>query len=155
MKLKSEAKPSSRKNASYFGRPAELLKILCLLGSFALVAGLATSCATPQPTAETQDILLSSGFKVVKAVTPAQEAHLKSLPRGKVTVVNRKGKTWYVFPDAAHNQIYVGNSNQYQSFKLTYQDEQLTNGEVGNVNMAEDSAEWGAWDALGAFGGPY
>jgi hypothetical protein len=155
MKLKTEAKPSSRKNVRYFGRAAEFLKILCLVGSLMLVASLVPGCATPQPTAETQDILLSSGFKVVKAVTPAQETHLKSLPRGRVTVVNHKGKTWYVFPDATHNQIYVGNSNQYQSFQLTYQDEQLTNSEVGNVNMAEDSAEWGAWDALGVWGGPY
>jgi hypothetical protein len=154
MKLKIEAKPSPGKDVGYFGRPAHWLKTLCLVGSLMLVASLITSCATPQPTPETQDILLSSGFKVVKAVTPAQEAHLKSLPRGRVSVVNHKGKTWYVFPDAAHNQIYVGNSNQYQSFKPTYQDEQLTNGETGEVNMAEDSAEWGAWDALGVFGGP-
>jgi hypothetical protein len=155
MELKTEAKPSTRGIIGDFPHPARLLKTLCLVASFALAAGLAVSCATRQPTAETQDMLLSSGFKAVKAVTPAQQAHLNTLPRGRVTVVNRKGKTWYVFPDAAHNQIYLGNSNQYQSFLLTYKDEQLTNGEIGETNMAEDSAEWGVWDALGVWGGPY
>ena len=134
-------------------RSAQLLKTLCLAGSFALVATLATSCASPQPTAETQDILLASGFKVVTPSTPAQQALLNKLPRGRVTVVNRKGKNWYVFPDAAHNQAYIGNSNQYQSFRLSYQDEQLTNGETGEANLAKDSAEWDAWNALGVWGG--
>jgi hypothetical protein len=74
---------------------------------------------------------------------------------GKGRDASPRGKTWYVFPDAAHNQIYAGNSNQYQSFRLAYQDEQLTNGETGEANLAEDSAEWDAWDALGVWGGPY
>lgn len=124
-------------------------------GSLALAAILATSCATPQPTPETRDVLASSGFKVVTPSTPAQQALLKKLPPGRVTVVNHKGKTWYVFPDKALNQAYVGNLSQYQSFHQTYQDEQLTNGGIGDVNMVKDSAEWDAWDALGVWGGPY
>jgi len=153
MELKTELKPTTGENAAGFGRTGRWLRILCLMGSFALAANLAVSCATKQPTAETQDILLASGFKVVTPSTPAQQALLNKLPRGRVTVVNRKGKNWYVFPDAAHNQAYVGNSNQYQSFQLSYQDEQLTNGEIGEANLAKDSAEWDAWNALGVWGG--
>ena len=149
-----QTKPLIWRRIEIGSRSALLWRTLCLAGSFGLLATLATSCATQQPTAETQDILLNSGFKVVKPSTPDQQALLKKLPRGRVTVVNRKGKTWYVFPDITHNQAYVGNQNQYQSFLLTYQDEQLTNGEIGEANMAKDSAEWAAWDALGVWGGP-
>lgn len=132
-----------------------LSRIVCLVGSLALIASLATSCATKQPTAETQDVLLGSGFKLVKPATPDQQALLKKLRPDRFTVVNRKGKTWYVFPDLAHNQAYVGTADQYQSFKLSYSDEQLSNGEVGQADLAEDSAEFAAWDALGVWGGPY
>jgi hypothetical protein len=125
------------------------------VGCFALLVNLATGCATRQPTAETQDVLLGSGFKVITPKTPDQQALLKKLPRGKFSVVHRNGKTWYVFPDLAHNQAYVGNQDQYESFKQSYSDEQLTNAQVGNANLAQDSAEWGAWDALGVWGGPY
>src|SRR5215472_10562689 len=120
MGLNTEAKSSMQGIIGDFLNSARFLKALCFATSFVLVAGLAASCATRQPTAETQDILLASGFKVVTPSTPAQQALLNKLPRGRVTVVNRKGKNWYVFPDAAHNQAYVGNSNQYQSFKLSY-----------------------------------
>ena len=132
-----------------------LWRAVSLAGSVALVASLAAGCATKQPTQETQDVLLGSGFKMVTPSTPEQQALLKKLPPGKFTVVNRKGKTWYVFPDLPHNQAYVGTPDQYQSFKLSYSDEQLTGAQLGNVNLAEDSAEWGAWDALGVWGGPY
>ena len=111
----------------------------------------AAGCTTSQPTPETRDLLLSSGFKVMTASTPAQSAHLKTLPPGKITTVNRNGKTWYIFPDAAHNRIYVGNRNQYKSFRQSYQDEQLTNGQVETANLREDSAGWNSW-VFGDFG---
>jgi len=153
--MKVEMKPSTRESLEILLSPVRLWHVVCLMGSLALVAGLATGCATHQPTQETQDVLLGSGFKMVTPSTPDQQALLKKLPPGKFTVVNRKGKTWYVFPDLAHNQAYVGTPDQYQSFKQSYSDEQLTNSETGDLNMAEDSAEWDAWDALGVFGGPY
>jgi hypothetical protein len=154
LKLKTKPTPSTWEYVGDFSRPERLWRALCLVGSIALVASLVTSCATRQPTAETQDVLLGSGFKVIKPTTPDQKALLKKLPPGKFSVVHRKGKTWYVLPDLAHNQAYVGNQDQYQSFKESYSDEQLTNAQLGNANLAEDSAEWGAWDALGVWGGP-
>jgi hypothetical protein len=154
MKLKTDVKPATGENAADFSCMVRWLRIFCLIGSFALAVNLTVSCATKQPTAETQDILLGSGFKVVTPSTPEQQALLKKLRPGKFAVVNRKGKTWYVFPDLAHNQAYVGNAGQYQSFQQSYQDEQLTNDETQQVNLAKDSAEWDAWNALGVWGGP-
>jgi hypothetical protein len=120
-------------------------------GRFIVVALLAVAagCVAPQPTPETRDVLLASDFKVVKATTPEQQVHLKQLPRGKITGVNRNGKTWYVFPDAARNQIFVGNPQQYQSFRQTYQDEQLTNARAYAPDQTSTEAVWivwGSWD---------
>jgi len=113
------------------------------------LAAFIAGCVTPQPTQETRDILVASGFKSITAATPAQQAHLKKLPRGKIMVANRNGKIWYVYPDAARSQIFVGDPNQYQSFRLSYQDEQLT--DARSDESSEPAAEvvwiiWGSWD---------
>jgi hypothetical protein len=36
---------------------------------------------------------------------------------GKVTLVQKDGKTYHVFPAAANNQAYVGGPEQYQAYK--------------------------------------
>jgi len=116
-----------------------------------LIAGmllaLAAGCATPKPTQETRDILVASGFRVVKAATPAQQAHLKTLPPGKIAVVHRDGKIWYVYPDAAQEQIYVGDHSQYQSARQTLQDARLEGwqDEAVNADGGGDSGEWVVW----------
>jgi len=48
---------------------------------------------------------------------PQQQHHLKTLPPNKVTVVRRNGKTYYVYEDPAHNQIYVGSQFQYYRYR--------------------------------------
>ena len=34
-----------------------------------------------------------------------------------MTLVQKSGKTYYVFPDAAHNRAYVGGPKRYQAYK--------------------------------------
>jgi hypothetical protein len=48
-----------------------------------------------------------------------------------VTLVQRKGKNYYVYADPAHYQIFVGTPSQYQS----YQQLRLAN------NLAQDQLE--------------
>ena len=70
-----------------------------ILTTIALLA-LAIGCANP-PSKENS--LLAAGFHVIVPKTAAQQK-LKALPHDKVTMVQEHGKTYYVFPDAAHNQ---------------------------------------------------
>jgi len=49
--------------------------------------------------------------------TAAQQQKLQALPPGKVTLVQKDRMTYYVFPDAANNQAYVGGPTQYQAYK--------------------------------------
>ena len=83
---------------------------LTLVAAVALL-GLAIGCAS---TKHTEDLLSAAGFKAVPATTAEQEAHLKALPSGKVTMVIRNGKIYYAFPDVPHNMLYIGQTAQYQ-----------------------------------------
>ena len=124
-----------------------LKKIFSLFGAGVLLA-FANGCATPQPTQETRDILIASGFHTVAAATPAQRAHLQTLPPGKIAVVHQKGKTWYVYPDAVREQIFVGNESQFQSFRQTMQDEKLLTWQVAAADAegeSESSSSWVVW----------
>ncbi len=87
--------------------PIKFLAALALL-AFAL------GCATTQ---RTENLLSAAGFKTVAASTPKHQEHLKTLTPGKITSVQRKGKTYFVFPDTAHNQLYVGDQAQYQKYR--------------------------------------
>ena len=69
--------------------------------------------AAPQPA----NLLLSAGFKATVAKTVGQRQELKTLPKGQVSPVTQKGKTFYVYPDAPHNQLYVGSRAQYQAYQ--------------------------------------
>ena len=46
--------------------------------------------------------------------TAAQQQKLKSLPPDKVSAIQKDGKTYYVFPDVAHNLAYVGGPKEYK-----------------------------------------
>ena len=78
--------------------------------------GLLGACATT-PSPRVENVLLSAGFKAKVATTAKQRQELQTLPKGKVSAVRQKGKTFYVYPDAPHNQIYVGNKAQYRAYK--------------------------------------
>ena len=73
-----------------------------ILSALALLA-MAAGCANIQ---SKEDSLVAAGFKVVAPKNAAQQQKLKALPPDKVTMVQKSGKTYYVFPDAANNQAY-------------------------------------------------
>ena len=58
-----------------------------------------------------------AGFKSQAVTTDRQKELLRALPVGKVCIVQHNGKSFYAFPDAAHNLIYTGNEAQYQAYK--------------------------------------
>jgi hypothetical protein len=117
------------------------LKSLTLLALLILAAG----CAT---TEHTETFLTAAGFKVVVAATPKQEQKLKALPPGKITPVKRNGKTYYVFPDAAHNRIFLGTANEYQSYRQILADNRIAEQDgMGAEMAAADGDDWNDWDS--------
>src|ERR1700692_2629676 len=79
----------------------------------AMLVAAFTADASPQPT----NLLLSAGFKAKVATTAKQRQELKTLPEGTVSPVTQKGETFYIYPDATGNEIYVGNKAQYQAYE--------------------------------------
>ena len=115
-------------------------KFISVIALLALAAG----CTTTAQKKQTEELLYDAGFKTVAAATPKQEQQLKALPGGKVTMVQRNGKTYYVYPDVAHNRIYVGSPSQYSSYKQIRADYQLTTEPLETAKI--DQTEVSSWE---------
>ena len=75
------------------------------------------------------------------------------MPQYKVIPVTKKGKAVFLYADAAHNMLLIGNQKQYQQYQqynLQYKIQQ--DQEATAALNADASSEWDAW---GGFGGPF
>jgi hypothetical protein len=113
-----------------------------MIGAFALVV-LAMGCAQ---TGQTENLLSAAGFRIIIATTPQQQHHLQTLPPYKVTMARRNGKTYYVYADPAHNQIYVGTQFQYYRYRDLRLEKNLAqeNLQTSELN-AETAMGWDVW----------
>jgi hypothetical protein len=129
-------------------------------------AALLFGCATTQTSTQNREAMLAaSGFKTITPKTAAQKQKLQNLPPGKVTMIQKAGKTYYIFPDPVHNLAYVGGPKQYRQYQAMRTDNRLAKESLETAEMYQDTAMewsmWGGWDAgLGSFGpmggpGPY
>jgi hypothetical protein len=121
-----------------------MFKCISVIALLALALG----CAS---TKKTENLLTLAGFKPVAARTVKQQQQLKALPPGKVTSIQRKGKTYYVFPDVSHNQAYVGSPKEYQNYQQIRSDYQLSNQNAAAARVGEDNVsginDWDEWEA--------
>src|SRR6476620_5076576 len=84
---------------------------------FGLAVAIAMNgCASTSQTSmqSKESMLVAAGFKTITPKTAAQKQKLQNLPPGKVTMVQKKGKTYYIFPDPAQNKAYVGGPKEYK-----------------------------------------
>ena len=116
---------------------------------------LTVGCATTGSTQNKENMLVASGFKVITPKTTAQQQKLQQLPPGHVAMVNRQGRTYYIFPDAAHNQAYVGGPKEYQAYQQLRAANNIANENLETAEMYQDAAmQWGAWGGWGMGWGP-
>ena len=143
-----------------------LAKRIFFTGIGAAWAALLIGCASTQTTTQNREsMLVASGFKVITPKTAAQKQKLQNLPPGKVTMIQKKGKIYYIFPDPAHNQAYVGGPTEYRPYQALRADNKLAKENLETADMYQDTAmEWSLWngwdEGLGAWGpmggpGPY
>jgi hypothetical protein len=124
--------------------------------SAAALLALTIGCASTQSTQNRESMLVASGFKVITPKTPAQQQKLQNLPPGKVTMVQKGGKTYYIFPDPAHNQAYVGRPKEYQTYLQMRTDKKLARESVETAEMYQDAEmQWGVWGGWGGGFGPW
>ena len=109
---------------------------------------LAVGCST---TKQTENLLSAAGFKTMPATTPQQQAHLKTLPPNKVTMVVRDGKTYFVFPDAKAQVLYVGQQAQYDAYQKLRLEKQMAEdqAQAAESYAPGDWAPWGDWGGVG------
>ena len=97
-------------------------KLLTLTGiaSIGVVLALFVACQTTgtgDVVAQKEALLTQSGFKVITVTAPAQQQAVSRLTVGRVTAVKYNGKTYYVFPTATKDKIYVGKQAQFNRYK--------------------------------------
>jgi hypothetical protein len=96
-------------------RPSNALQAVCVTAIMILVVGCAGAPpAAPPPPPES--LLSAAGFKTVVASTDKQLQEIPKLPAGQVTVISNTGKNYFVYPDLARKQIYVGTEKEYQAY---------------------------------------
>ena len=105
---------------------------------------LVTGCASTKQK-ERESLLSAAGFKMVPADTPQQQAHLQTLPAGKVSMTRRDGKTYFVYPDPAHNVLYVGNQAQYDQYQNLRVKNQMSQEQLSAAELNTDWGPGGAW----------
>jgi hypothetical protein len=137
---------------------------LCSIG--AGCTALLIGCATTQTSTQNKEsMLVASGFKVITPKTSAQQQKLQKLPPGKVTMIQKGGKTYYVFPDPANNRAYIGRPKEYQAYQQLRAEKKLAMENMETAETYQDAemqwSLWGGWEAgLGSWGpmggpGPY
>ena len=128
-------------------------QIQVLLNAVGILALLtfAVSCASTQTAVENKEsMLVAAGFKVITPKNATQQQKLQNLPPGKLAMIQKSGKTLYVYPDAAHNQAYVGGPQEYQAYQQARLNNKLAQENLETAEMYQDATmNWGAWGGWG------
>ena len=109
--------------------------VFTLFRTFA-VAAILLGCASPPPPAPDESQLLAAGFKMLVAKTVQQQEHLRTLAPGKITEWQRNGAHFFVYPDVAKNQLYVGTPKEYAAYRRVRPDEGPTLSQQRATEMA-------------------
>lgn len=118
---------------------------------------LVTSCATSSNVKSKEDLAIAANFKVIKPVKPKQKTMLEKLPADKFSRVTVQGKTYYVLPDRADGQAYIGGTKQFQSYQQLSQAKNVALEADGGVTTYERQetavANWGGTDGWDGWDG--
>jgi hypothetical protein len=123
-----------------------------MIGALALLVSMAGCASTQTGSTNTKEnMLVASGFKTITPKTAVQKQKLQNLPPGKIAMIKKSGKTYYVYPDAPNNQAYVGGPAEYQAYQQLRANNQLAQENLAVAEMYQDSAmNWGGWGGWGA-----
>ena len=116
-----------------------------------MLLAMVVGCTTTTQTQNKENLLIAAGFKIIIPKAAAQQQKLQTLPAGKVSLVQKNGQIYYVFPDAANNRAYVGGPTQYQAYQQIRTDIQFRNESLEAAGFGEET-DWGTWDGWGGPG---
>ena len=131
-------------------QPFNLFRIIGAIALLTLAIGSATNGT------QTTDLLTAAGFRLLPADTPQKQELLNTLPKGQLSLITWKGKTFYVQPASVPNQAYVGTPAEYQTYQQLRLAKQLSNDNLMAAQMNQDAMyRWGGAWGPGMYGGFY
>ena len=105
---------------------------------------------------EKQNLAVAAGFRSITPSNAKQQTILTQLPADRVTSVNYEGFTYYVLPDAANNQAYVGGAAQYQAYQQLRLANRLSQQNLQAAQMNQINSmrfnTWGGWRGARGWG---
>jgi len=134
-------------------------ELITLTSTFRAITALAVAigCAIIPTTTiagspQKEAMLQQAGFTSHAVSTARQKELLQALPEGQVSIVKHNGKTYYAFPDAAHNLVYTGTEAQYQAYKQAQMQASIQNRGL-NVDPDPQGIAINEFDGFGPLGG--
>lgn len=133
-----------------------IMRAMLILAMLALLA--ATGCAAREAREakadrETEVLLVSSGFNMKMADTPAKLAHLKTLPQRTIFKQKKDGRLLYFYADAGICKcLCYGDQTAYKRFGNLAWNQKQTAGDAQmeaismDENVFIDTNLWGPWD---------
>lgn len=135
----------------------KLIRILTKPLAVLALAAFAASCATSSQIKSKEELVIAADFKVIKPTKPDQKAILEKLPSDKVSQITYGGKTYYVLPDKADHQAYVGGPKQYAAYQQLGQAKeaalQYDEAEAVHKRQNKNGTGWAGWDGWGDWAG--
>ena len=130
-----------------------LRSVLRAIAALAVAIGCVSTTTTTIAAPPQKEVMLQqAGFKTHTVTTARQKEHLQALPEGKVSIVQQNGKTFYAYPDAAHNLVYTGTEAQYQAYKQAQLQARIQNRGL-NVDPDPHGIAINEFDGFGPLGG--
>ena len=130
-----------------------LRSVLRAIAALTVVIGCASTTTTTIAAPPQKEVMLQqAGFKTHTVTTARQKEHLRALPEGKVSIVMQNGKTFYAYPDVAHNTVYTGTEAQYQAYKQAQLQASVQNRGL-NVDPDPHGIRVNEFDGFGPLGG--
>lgn len=91
-------------------------RILALLATLVMSMFIAGGAVAATPPIDDKE-LTELGFKVLVATTEVQKNWVKGMAPGKIRAMQRNGKKFYIYPDAAREQVFVGGPREYAAYQ--------------------------------------
>jgi hypothetical protein len=130
-----------------------LRSVLRAIAALAIAIGCASTTTTTIAEPLQKEVMLQqAGFKTHTVTTARQKQHLQALSAGKVSIVMQNGKTFYAYPDVAHNRVYTGTEAQYQAYKQAQLQASRQNRGL-NVDPDPHGIRVNEFDGFGPLGG--
>ncbi|MGB6221339.1 hypothetical protein, partial [Haloferula sp.] len=117
---------------------------ISLLAVVAIGASL-SSCATSNAQID-ESVAINAGFKTITPKTAAQTAMLANLPTDQLTPFTHQGKQYYLIPNLAKTEAYVGGPKQLARYESLQVGEAVTDATLSPLALADTGLAWDEWD---------